>query len=84
MTHKREDNEQHFRDFKEALKPLLEAGKLGCVLAQFPTSFRNRDENRDYLAILGRVLAKSRLVERTIRQTDVRLSHAVHSSLAWK
>lgn len=49
MTHKREDNEQHFTDFKEALKPLIEAGKLGCVLAQFPTSFRNRDENRDYL-----------------------------------
>ncbi|PZM63858.1 DUF72 domain-containing protein [Paenibacillus dendritiformis] len=49
MTHKREDNEQHFHDFKEALKPLIEVGKLGCVLAQFPTSFRNRDENRDYL-----------------------------------
>lgn len=49
MTHKREDNEQHFRDFREALKPLIEAGKLGCVLAQFPTSFRNKDENRDYL-----------------------------------
>lgn len=49
MTHKREDNEQHFSDFREALKPLMEAEKLGCVLAQFPTSFRNRDENRDYL-----------------------------------
>lgn len=49
MTHKRDDNEQHFHDFKEALKPLIEVDKLGCVLAQFPTSFRNRDENRDYL-----------------------------------
>jgi uncharacterized protein YecE (DUF72 family) len=49
MTHKREENEHHFTDFKEALKPLIEAGKLGCVLAQFPTSFRNKDENRDYL-----------------------------------
>lgn len=49
MTHKREDNEQRFTEFKEALKPLVEAGKLGCVLAQFPTSFRNKDENRDYL-----------------------------------
>lgn len=49
MTHKREDNEQHFLDFKEALQPLIEKGKLGCVLAQFPTSFRNKDENRDYL-----------------------------------
>lgn len=49
MTHKREDNEEKFAEFNEALKPLVEAGKLGCVLAQFPTSFRNKDENRDYL-----------------------------------
>lgn len=49
MTHKREENEHHFTEFKEALEPLMEEGKLGCVLAQFPTSFRNRDENRDYL-----------------------------------
>ncbi|TEB07144.1 hypothetical protein Psch_00687 [Pelotomaculum schinkii] len=49
LTHKREDNAQHFSDFKEALKPLIETGKLGCILAQFPTSFRDRDENTDYL-----------------------------------
>jgi uncharacterized protein YecE (DUF72 family) len=49
MTHEREDNEPLFTEFRESLKPLTEAGKLGCVLAQFPTSFRNRDENRDYL-----------------------------------
>lgn len=49
MTHKREDNEKLFDEFKESLEPLVEVNKLGCVLAQFPTSFRNRDENRDYL-----------------------------------
>lgn len=49
MTHEREQNEPLFTEFKEALKPLIDAGKLGCILAQFPTSFRNRDENRDYL-----------------------------------
>ncbi|MDA8210449.1 MAG: DUF72 domain-containing protein [Clostridia bacterium] len=49
LTHEREDNEKQFTEFKEALKPLVEAQKFGCILAQFPTSFRNRDENRDYL-----------------------------------
>lgn len=49
ITHKREENEKLFVEFNESLKPLIEAGKLGCVLAQFPTSFRNKDENRDYL-----------------------------------
>ncbi|MEB3101415.1 DUF72 domain-containing protein [Ferviditalea candida] len=49
MTHEREQNEPLFSEFREALKPLIEADKLGCVLAQFPTSFRNKDKNRDYL-----------------------------------
>lgn len=49
LTHEREDNEKQFDEFKAALEPLLEANKFGCVLAQFPSSFRNRDENRDYL-----------------------------------
>lgn len=49
LTHERENNEKDFKDFKTALAPLLEAGKFGCVLAQFPTSFRLTDENIDYL-----------------------------------
>ncbi len=49
LTHEREGNENQFAEFRAALDPLVEAGKFGCVLAQFPTSFRNRDENRDYL-----------------------------------
>lgn len=49
LTHERRDNEKQFDEFKAALEPLLEANKFGCVLAQFPSSFRNRDENRDYL-----------------------------------
>lgn len=42
MTHKREDNEQRFTEFKEALKPLVEAGKLGCVLASSQQVFGTR------------------------------------------
>lgn len=49
LTHEREGNEKQFNEFIQALAPLLETGKFGCVLAQFPSSFRYRDENRDYL-----------------------------------
>lgn len=49
MTHSREENPAVFKDFKESIKPLLEAGKFACVLAQFPYSFYNTPSNRDYL-----------------------------------
>lgn len=39
-----------------ALEPLLETGKLGAVLLQFPYSFSNREENRRYLAMLKEML----------------------------
>jgi uncharacterized protein YecE (DUF72 family) len=50
MTHEREDNAQVFADFTAALAPLTESGKLGCVLAQFPSSFRQSEAERAYLA----------------------------------
>ena len=34
---------------KAGFDPLAGAGKLGCVLAQFPISFKNTEANRDYL-----------------------------------
>jgi uncharacterized protein YecE (DUF72 family) len=49
LTHVREDTQELFPQFREALKPLIEAGKFGCVLAQFPYSFHNTPENRAYL-----------------------------------
>lgn len=51
MTHKREDNEAVFATFVGALRPWLEQGKFGCVLAQFPSSFHNTPENVDYLKL---------------------------------
>lgn len=38
--------------FKEGVEPLTESGLLGCVLAQFPWSFKNVSDNRAYLAEL--------------------------------
>lgn len=51
LTHERDP--ETVRDaaarFVEALAPLIEQGKFGCVLAQFPASFHNTAENQDYL-----------------------------------
>ena len=35
--------------FREGMDPLMEAGKLGAVLVQFPWSFKNEMEQRNYL-----------------------------------
>lgn len=50
LTHGREDNREAFGQFVEALKPLQEQGKFGCILAQFPWSFRPDEQTRAYLA----------------------------------
>ena len=50
MTHVRQKGAEVFKAFAGALQPLTEAGKLGCVLAQFPYSFICNEDNRGYLA----------------------------------
>jgi uncharacterized protein YecE (DUF72 family) len=39
-------------DFRAGIEPLANAGKLGALLAQFPPSFKDGPESRDYLAAL--------------------------------
>jgi uncharacterized protein YecE (DUF72 family) len=39
--------------FKDGLAPLMESGRLGALLLQFPYSFHNTDENRAYVRELG-------------------------------
>ena len=36
-------------EFRAAIEPLLNAGKLGALLAQFPASFKNDPESSGYL-----------------------------------
>jgi uncharacterized protein YecE (DUF72 family) len=48
--------------FKEGLWPFVRAHKLGCVLMQFPWSFRYTRENRDYLIALRRAFHEFQLV----------------------
>jgi len=51
MTHQREDNASVFMSFCQVLEPIISAGKLGCILAQFPYSFRLNRHNWDYLRL---------------------------------
>lgn len=43
------DNAELFDKFSYSLQPLLDDGKLACVLAQFPPFFYPRGENYDYM-----------------------------------
>jgi uncharacterized protein YecE (DUF72 family) len=52
FTHDRNASKGDERQFKDGYRPLLEANRLGAILLQFPWSFRNTDENRDYVSRL--------------------------------
>jgi uncharacterized protein YecE (DUF72 family) len=49
FTHERRLPEKEVSEFQAGLLPLLNAGRLGALLAQFPYSFHNIEENRAYL-----------------------------------
>jgi len=38
--------------FVDAIEPLITAGKLGAITFQFPPSYRNTEEHREYLRLL--------------------------------
>lgn len=53
ITHERSaDSFKNCRLLCQALEPVIDAGKIGGLLAQFPYSFRNNEENRGYLLAL--------------------------------
>ena len=41
--------QQDVDEFRASIDPLASAGKLGALLTQFPPSFKNEPESRDYL-----------------------------------
>jgi uncharacterized protein YecE (DUF72 family) len=45
-------NQADLDEFRRGIEPLAAAGKLGVLLAQFPPSFKNGPEQRDYVAAL--------------------------------
>lgn len=54
FTHDRILNAKEVGAFKEGLQPIKKAGKLGCLLMQFPWSFRFTEENKRFLIELRR------------------------------
>jgi uncharacterized protein YecE (DUF72 family) len=62
MTHLRQDSAAICKTFRDALEPIVSAGKLGCILAQFPYSFDYNKTNWEYLAQLRNNLAGLPLV----------------------
>ena len=54
FTHERNATQEDERLVKEGFAPLLEAARLGAVLMQFPWSFKNTAENREYVTRLRR------------------------------
>jgi len=49
MTHTRDYKQEDVKKFSDSLKPLIEEGRLGCVLFQFPWSFKFNKNNLNYL-----------------------------------
>jgi len=59
MTHDISDNiAKDIEVFKQGIKPLIQAHKLGTILIQFPYSFHYTPNNRRHLAILSSTLAE--------------------------
>lgn len=56
LTHER--SAPDFAGFCGAIGPLVDSGKLACILAQFPHSFHPSPENRPYLEQLREGLAE--------------------------
>ncbi|HHV94373.1 MAG TPA: DUF72 domain-containing protein [Firmicutes bacterium] len=54
ITHERHNSAEDCRKLVEAVKPLVDADKLACILLQFPASYHNTRENRSYLADISR------------------------------
>ncbi len=78
MTHERKENQQVFQAFHDALTPLIECQRLGCVLAQFPYSFHHNQQNIDYVKYLKDLMGEIPLViefrnHKWIKQATFRL-----------
>jgi len=62
FTHERSLAPAEIAQFKEGIWPLLRAHKLGCLLMQFPWTFRYTDENREHVIALRRAFHEFPLV----------------------
>ncbi|HOJ78306.1 MAG TPA: DUF72 domain-containing protein [Bacillota bacterium] len=52
----------NFKSFTQAMEPIRQAGKLGCLLFQFPWGFKNTQANRSYLRFIRDELPDEELI----------------------
>jgi len=52
FTHKLERSLENVAEFRDGASPLVDGGRLGALLFQFPYAFRNTPESRDYMRTL--------------------------------
>ncbi len=57
FTHRRRDIDKDVEQYREALKPFDESGKLAGLLAQFPYSFKFSADSLDYVSIVRHAVA---------------------------
>jgi uncharacterized protein YecE (DUF72 family) len=64
FTHERQTawSREEADEVRSGLHPLAEAGRLGALLLQFPWSFRNTEENREWLRDLAKAFRDYPLV----------------------
>ena len=62
MTHTRDKLSDALPAFREAIQPLRDAGALGCVLLQFPFSFKSDPANTEFLRRVTGELNPDRVV----------------------
>jgi len=62
FTHERMLGSAEVAQFKDGLWPIMRAHKLGCILMQFPWTFRYTEENREYVITLRRAFHEFPLV----------------------
>lgn len=61
LTHRRVDLDKDINDFREAIRPVQEAGKLSGLLAQFPYSFKFNQDSLDYIKLCRDAIAPEKL-----------------------
>ena len=62
FTHERILNKHDVSAYCDGIAPLMEEGRLGCLLMQFPWSFRYSSENQQYLRRIKQAFADYPLV----------------------
>lgn len=61
FTHRRTDLDKDIEQFRQAIRPMEESGKLSGLLAQFPYSFKFGEDGLDYLSICKEAVAPNEL-----------------------